>query len=163
MIGSRIEMLLRLDAVTDYSLEGDASVFVEQIKDARIKREYENMLGLCDKALEILPDDPYLLNDKGIALKNLEHYQEAMQCYERAMKLKPDFYQAMTNKGAVLSILNRDEEGIEWINNALEIDPECIAAYSNGVIPLDRSGRYAEAEKYLFKAFKDYLDGLCGF
>ncbi len=41
-------------------------------------------------------------NNKGIALKDLGKYEEAIQAYDKAIEIKPDYHLAWNNKGIAL-------------------------------------------------------------
>ena len=44
----------------------------------------------------------YALNNKGLALKNLGKYQEAIEWYDKALKIDPNDIYALNNKGLAL-------------------------------------------------------------
>ena len=67
----------------------------------------EQALDLCDRALQIDPDDFQVLNTRGVVLKKLERYPEAVKAYGKAIELKRQYSPTWTNLG-VVQALNRD-------------------------------------------------------
>ena len=62
--------------------------------------DFEKALGLFDKVLETLPDDPATLTSRGHALKTWGRTDEAIQSYRAAFAAKPgqgDAYYALAN------------------------------------------------------------------
>lgn len=58
-----------------------------------------------DKALELKPYDANVWNDKGIALRYLGRYEEAIACYDKALEIDPNHANALNNKRLTLSNL----------------------------------------------------------
>ncbi len=51
--------------------------------------EYSDALGFFEQALLLNQDDPDLWNYKGIALRSLGRYEEAMECFNKSLKIDP--------------------------------------------------------------------------
>ena len=51
--------------------------------------EFANALGFFEQALLLNQDDPDLWNYKGIALRSLGRYEEAMECFNNSLKIDP--------------------------------------------------------------------------
>ena len=51
--------------------------------------EFDGALGFFDQALLLNQDDPDLWNYKGIALRSLGRYEEAMECFNKSLKIDP--------------------------------------------------------------------------
>ncbi|MCZ7362673.1 MAG: tetratricopeptide repeat protein [Candidatus Methanoperedens sp.] len=60
-------------------------------------------LKAYDKYLEIVPDYPYALNNKGVALRNLGRYEDAIKAFDKALKVYPKFVLAHSNLGELLA------------------------------------------------------------
>lgn len=67
----------------------------------------EKANGLCDRGLEAGVDLSDLWNAKGVILKKLERYDEALEAYARAVELAPREASTLENYG-VLAALNYD-------------------------------------------------------
>ncbi len=81
----------------------------------------------------------------GVALGQLQRYEEAIKAYAQAVQIKPDYHQAWNNKGAALGQLQRYEEAIAAYEQAVRIKPDKHEAWYNKGIVLDGLQRYEEA------------------
>ena len=84
-------------------------------------------------------------NNKGMSLRNLGRYQEALACCDRAIEINPHDEMAWYNKGAALGNLGRYQEAIACYDRAIEINPRYAEAWSNKGVALGNLGRYQEA------------------
>ncbi len=50
---------------------------------------FNDALGFFEQALLLNQDDPDLWNYKGIALRSLGRYEEAMECFNKSLKIDP--------------------------------------------------------------------------
>lgn len=92
-------------------------------------------MGKNDKALELLEKlestqkhDHAIIFNKGVALANLDHDEEAVDCFVEASQLKKDvkYFYALQES---LAKLKRYDEAIETINQILNINPSDEDAY----------------------------------
>ena len=51
--------------------------------------KFDDALGSFEQALLLNQDDPDLWNYKGIALRSLGRYEEAMECFNKSLKIDP--------------------------------------------------------------------------
>ncbi len=51
--------------------------------------KFNDALGFFEQALLLNPDDPDLWNYKGITLRSMGRYEEAMECFNRSLQLDP--------------------------------------------------------------------------
>jgi len=51
--------------------------------------KFDEALGFFEQALLLNQDDPDLWNNKGITLRSMGRYEEAMECFNRSLKLDP--------------------------------------------------------------------------
>ncbi len=51
--------------------------------------KFDDALGFFEQALLLNQDDPDLWNNKGITLRSMGRYEEAMECFNRSLKLDP--------------------------------------------------------------------------
>ena len=51
--------------------------------------KFDDALGYFEQALLLNQDDPDLWNNKGIALRSLGRYEEAMECFNKSLKIDP--------------------------------------------------------------------------
>jgi len=57
----------------------------KQIED----RQYDDALNLFQKAILLNQNDPDLWNLKGIALRSLGRYNEAIECFNKSLEIDP--------------------------------------------------------------------------
>ena len=50
---------------------------------------YDDALGFFEQALLLNQDDPDLWNYKGVTLRSLGRYEEAMDCFNKSLKIDP--------------------------------------------------------------------------
>lgn len=51
--------------------------------------DFENASSYFDQAIIMQPSNPDLLNRKGIALRGLGRYDEAIECFNKSLQLDP--------------------------------------------------------------------------
>jgi len=51
--------------------------------------QYDNALNLFQKAILLNRNDPDLWNLKGIALRSLGRYNEAVECFNKSLEIDP--------------------------------------------------------------------------
>jgi Flp pilus assembly protein TadD len=51
--------------------------------------QFENALGSFEQALLLNQNDPNLWNFKGVALRSLGRYEEAMECFNKSLEIDP--------------------------------------------------------------------------
>ena len=51
--------------------------------------KFTDALGFFEQALLLNQDDPDLWNHKGIALRSIGRYEEAMECFNKSLKIDP--------------------------------------------------------------------------
>ena len=51
--------------------------------------QYENALNSFQKAISLKQNDPDLWNMKGIALRSLGRYNEAIECFNKSLEIDP--------------------------------------------------------------------------
>ena len=62
---------------------------VSQGKTLLEEGQFDDALGFFEQALLLNQDDPDLWNYKGITLRSLGRYEEAMDCFNKSLKIDP--------------------------------------------------------------------------
>ena len=62
---------------------------VEKGKSFLEDGEFNDALGFFEQALLLNQDDPDLWTYKGITLRSLGRYEEAMECFNKSLKIDP--------------------------------------------------------------------------
>ena len=102
---------------------------------AELRSEFEPLLkrltGEIIKAPEQGKTEDWEWINKGVSLRNLGKYQEAIVCYDRAIAINPRQAEAWNNKGAVLGgYLGKHQEALICYNKALKINPKYVEAWA---------------------------------
>jgi tetratricopeptide (TPR) repeat protein len=132
-------------SVQFYTYLGDA---FNQVKDYARSDDY------YEKALELNPDNDYVLNNYAyyLSLRN-EHLEKAAQMARRATELKQNNSSNQDTYGWVLYQLGSYAEALEWIGKALtnggDTNPVILEHYGDVLYKLERK---EEALEYWLKA-----------
>jgi Flp pilus assembly protein TadD len=70
-------------------LERDISELIKKGSQLIIDGNFEEALSYFEQAMIIQPNNPDLLNKKGVALRGLGRYDEALECFNRSLQLDP--------------------------------------------------------------------------
>ncbi len=116
------------------------------------RKDLDNALTLFDRALEINPTSPHVLNNRGNVLSNLGRHGEALASYERVLAIKPDHVEALYNRGNALRGLMRNTDALESLKEALRIQPGHLNALLCSASVLKALSRMEEAVSMLDKA-----------
>lgn len=111
-------------------------------------------------AEKILPNNPYLHNDLGIAYMGKEVFDLAEDHFKRALALKPDYIQAQNNLGAAYLKQKKYDQAIQcyaqFSKNLLYTTPHF--AFSNMGWAYLGKGEYILAENSFLKALNEEPD-----
>ena len=108
-------------------------------------RHPEAAADFLGRAATAKPKDATAHNNYGIALKNLERFEEALGSFEQALKIMPDFAEAHYNQGNAYKELKRYREALKSYERALKINPHYAEAYINRGIALQALERVEDA------------------
>ena len=100
-----------------------------------------------DRALDLLPGNPYLLANKGLALSSMARYDEAVKWFDKAVQANPKFGAAWANRGLALFKLGRYEEAVACYDKAIAVEPDDPEGWYNKSLALGALGNEKEAKK----------------
>jgi tetratricopeptide (TPR) repeat protein len=117
------------------------------------KEEYAKAIEQYDI---ILSDPNYgtALSNKGLALRYMGKYNEAIKCYNKAIEIEQNDDYAWKGKGSVLRDLGNYGDAIKCYNKAIEINPNYAEAWNSEGITFHNWGRYEDAIKCYNKAIE---------
>ena len=95
--------------------------------------------------LELRPDHPDTLTNRGVALGDLGRHEEALAALDRSLELRPDPPGTHYNRGVALGRLDRHEEALAAYDRSLELRPDDPRTHYNRGVVLGRLGRHEEA------------------
>lgn len=116
-----------------------------------------------EQAAQLRPDVAPLLNNMGIALRELGRPQDALAQYARALALQPDYVEALVNQGNAQRELGQAEAALASYARALVLQPAHPQALNNRAVALRALGRVDEAldsAQAAVAARPDYAEGL---
>jgi Tetratricopeptide repeat/Glycosyltransferase family 9 (heptosyltransferase) len=93
----------------------------------------------------VRPNYAEALSNRGMTLRELNRFEEALENYDRALIARPEFAKALSNRGNVLHELTRFDEALASFDRALRVDPEHAEALSNRGVTLHALKRFEEA------------------
>ncbi len=115
-------------------------------------KRYDEALADYNRALELRPDYPEALNNRGNTFDELERYDEALADYNRAIELRPDDPVKLKNRGTSYTKMERYDEALADFNKALELKPDYAGALYNLACLFSLTDRPDEAISHLEKA-----------
>jgi tetratricopeptide (TPR) repeat protein len=119
---------------------------------------FEAALKEYDAALQLVPTDPTLLNNRAATLNSLRQYEEALTILDHVLQLKPRDAAAWHNRGVTLVRLNRLEEALAAYQRALEIAPDDVGTLANRGLVQAHLGHLREALADLDRALLQRSD-----
>jgi tetratricopeptide (TPR) repeat protein len=146
----------RFDSVKTKHLLARGNRCLTQGAYAEAVVHYEQLLGLQPQHAEALAN-------LGVALFNLDRYQEAEQCYRQSLEINPMSATTLCN---LATILQADPPAAEiYLRRALQINPKYADARSQLGRSLAFAGRAREAKaayKKVLKANPNHAEALLG-
>lgn len=103
-------------------------------------RDYE----LC---AERSPDNPACPNAKGLVLRGINKFPEAMESFDLALSIDSNYYPARMNRGMLLSFLGNDSAALKDMNKLVELDPDTSISFLFRAVVLEKLGNYKAAIK----------------
>ena len=126
-------------------------------------QRFAEAVASYDNAL-MIQDNAEILSNRGVALQNLNRWDEALISYDRALAIKPDYAAALTNRGNVLKDLKRFDEALSSYDRALSVEPNDVETLTNrGNVLLKELNRLEDAiSSYdsVLATKPDYVDAL---
>jgi tetratricopeptide (TPR) repeat protein len=112
----------------------------------------------CTRSLELAPDDPEVLNNRGVAYLNDRKLDEAEADLDAAIKLRPDYAQAYANRGRLFADREDYAGARADLDKAIELDGTLAQAYANRAFVHDSLGEIEAAVDDYSKAIERSRD-----
>jgi predicted O-linked N-acetylglucosamine transferase (SPINDLY family) len=97
------------------------------------------------RAIEVNANFPSAYSNRGMALKELKRFDDALASYDKAIALKPDYADALYNRGNTLKELKRLDDALASYDKAIAHNPERAEAFYNRGIVLQEVKRLDDA------------------
>ena len=121
-----------------YMAQGDALDALERLNDS---------LESFDKAVKILPNDPYAHAGKGLAYWKAKKYAESLLCLDKAIATKPNESRFHSIKGIFLVDEKRYDDAIKCFDDAISYKVDDFFPHARKGILFVDLGRYEEASE----------------
>gem|GEM_PF-48241 len=116
--------------------------------------EHAKAIGVYDRGLAALPDDPELIYDRGIEEANAGNTDAALADFRKVLAQNPDNIDAMNALGFTLADADRDlPEATKLLRKALAAEPDAAAIMDSWGWLQYRLGNLGQAEAYLRRAW----------
>lgn len=125
--------------------EGRAREALEEGNRLLEAGDFDGALAAYDRSLELRPDDPRTLSNRGVALSELGRSDVALAAHDRSLELRPDHADTHYNRGNALGHLGQNEEALAAFDRSLELRPDHPHAHENRGVVLGRLSRNEEA------------------
>ena len=148
------------------------SEIVDNIKSDFEKKNYSNVINLCNTAIEIDSKSSFTYVYKAHSLKELRRYKEAIEWYDKALEINPDNADVKQNKKNATMELKKEEysalineieskyakkhypDVVNLSNTAIKIDPTKHLSYLYKGFALEKLQNYEEAIECYDKVLK---------
>jgi tetratricopeptide (TPR) repeat protein len=109
--------------------------------------EYKEALGSIEKALQYLPNNKLIWNEKGEILAKLRKSEEALECFDKALQIDPNYEEVWNNKGLALHSLQSFQTALYCFDRVLATSPNLKDVLFNKAATLDKMGNHVLAER----------------
>lgn len=120
--------------------------------------DYEQSAIDYKELLELLPSDPEVYNNYGVALKKSGKNKEAFVAYETALALKADYPEVLNNMAVINMTENNYNEARRYLEKALELDPDYLDPQLHLALCLEKMGDYEGSVNY----YQSFLENSVG-
>lgn len=115
-----------------------ALVYAKMAERCRDKMQFSEAKVLLEKALKLVPNNPFVLNNYGVVLKDLDLPEEALKNYEQALKLKPGYTEALGNLAYIYKEKGDCNLALKCLDELLSLDPKnARARFNRGLLLWD--------------------------
>jgi tetratricopeptide (TPR) repeat protein len=105
-----------------------------------------------ERARDLAPTDPGILNALGLSLARQERFQEALAAFDLATAAKPDFAQAYFNKAGAYESLNDFASAATNFSRALELKPDFVEPLARLAQLATRRHDWKQVEEFAARA-----------
>ncbi len=110
----KLENMTRLGFVTDAKTASSRAYYFHN------RGKYEEALASLNWSLELEPDHPATLNNRGNTYAKLARYDDALADYTRALELKPDHPSILYNLACLFSRWGKTDDALNYLEKAID-------------------------------------------
>lgn len=127
----------------------DINILGQRFQTALADADWQAALALADQLIAALPENPSLLYNKGLVLKNLGRIPDSVACFRETLVLAPDHHNAQFELASALLETGQIDESARRFEDYLEAVPDDADAILNLGIALVQLGRTEAAIPHL--------------
>lgn len=127
--------------------------------------EYDKAMEFLNKAVEDFPDDPYVINARGLIYMRTERYEEAEADFRKAIDVYKgkNGFAAFTNLANLFEKQNRFDEAVAEYKNYMErFDKHGLRFYNRLADLYDRSADYKGAIEARVNSIRQKIEEITG-
>ena len=111
------------------------------------------------EAINIVPDNYYLVYDYAMYLQDNGFPEEALSCYDSLLEVLPNNMDFIYNKGYIyLVYLGENDLALECFDKVLQIDPTSVNALFNKGRTYEQMGDFINAKSIYLQILRNYPD-----
>ena len=107
-----------------------------------IKSEFVDAINLMQQSLNVNPYQFNILNDMGLAFRNIGDNSKAIECLDKSIQINPNYFEAFFNRALIKKNIGLCREAISDYSNAIRVQPH------NLVSRLNQANVYLELGEY---------------
>ncbi|MDD4161653.1 MAG: tetratricopeptide repeat protein [Methanothrix sp.] len=107
--------------VTVFGQEKSAEDWQKEFDIFNSNQQYDLALQCIQRSLDLNTNNATAWYSKGLALREMNLTQSALDCYQTALKIDPAYYDVLIDQGMCLEKIGRRDEAIEKYNQAIAI------------------------------------------
>ncbi len=138
--------------------ESSSANFIELnksgIKKALEDKDYQQAIGLFQKAFELEPQCYMCLYNVGRSFIKLGKFDDAIEVFKKVVENQPDLANAQASLGEALSEKRKFSESLISYQNALKINSKDPITLTNYSISLSRLGNFKDAMDAIGSSYK---------
>lgn len=135
----------KLDDMTRLGFTTDAETASSRAYYFYNQGKYEESLASLNWSLELKPDDPGTLNNRGLTYRLLGRYNQSLADLSRFLELQPDDPATFMNRSNTYAEMRRYDEALADVNRSLELRPDYSDTLNSRAIIYKELERYDEA------------------
>ena len=131
-----------IENVIDQKVRKETAIHHFKADGCIIRRQWDEAIAECDKALEINHKFAMGYVDRGIAHVGKREYGRAISDFNKAIEINPRLSGFYLSRGIVYSYKGEYDKAISDFNKAIELNPRYAKAYNNRGIAHAIKGQY---------------------
>ncbi len=135
-------------------LPEDVKPLAEQAKQAFERDKYADAEKLYDKALQLAPNNLYLLSNRGVVQFRAGKYKQSEESFRKAIAIAPEDHFSWCTLGIVEYSQGKYDEAVNALTKSLAINPKNSTAHNYLGITAAQKGWIEAAQKELETAIQ---------